>query len=194
MTLKGCSQILEHNYNRLILRIREWLRNCLVLPQAWSRTLAMEEDYKRPPPYYDEVITEQHTSNTSQSRSADNSKGSCCKCCISTKNCLMSPECGRALNIASVVAMCGMCIRMFVCEYPEWLISMTLHHHSKVWGLKTNKNLLFNKDTLKLLKVAVNTFQNVANVLGNTLFKGVLVMYVTCTCYNSNKLCIITCK
>lgn len=78
----------------------------------------MEEDFKNPPPSYEEVITQQHTSNTNQSHSADKTQGCCCKCCISTKNCLMSPECGRALNIASVVAMCGMCIRMFVCKYP----------------------------------------------------------------------------
>ncbi|KAF3704210.1 hypothetical protein EXN66_Car019899 [Channa argus] len=39
---------------------------------------------------------------------------SCPACCLRTRDCLMSPECGRALQISSVVAMCGMCIRMFV--------------------------------------------------------------------------------
>ncbi|AWP17989.1 Hypothetical protein SMAX5B_017447 [Scophthalmus maximus] len=38
----------------------------------------------------------------------------CPKCCLRTRDCLMSPECGRALQISSVVAWCGMCIRMFV--------------------------------------------------------------------------------
>ncbi|KAA8581340.1 hypothetical protein FQN60_002921 [Etheostoma spectabile] len=38
---------------------------------------------------------------------------SCPKCCLQTRKCLMSAECGRALQISSVVAMCGMCIRMF---------------------------------------------------------------------------------
>ncbi|XP_064179578.1 calcium-binding protein P-like [Anguilla rostrata] len=39
----------------------------------------------------------------------------CCKlCCLKTRKCLMSPECGRCLEIASVIAMCGMCFRFFI--------------------------------------------------------------------------------
>ncbi|KAI9541230.1 hypothetical protein NQZ68_033014 [Dissostichus eleginoides] len=38
----------------------------------------------------------------------------CPTCCLKTRNCLMSGECGRCLQISSVIAMCGMCIRMFV--------------------------------------------------------------------------------
>ncbi|CAL8260271.1 unnamed protein product [Arctogadus glacialis] len=42
-------------------------------------------------------------------------KGSSCPtCCIKTRDCLMSAECGRALQISSVVAMCGRCIRMWM--------------------------------------------------------------------------------
>lgn len=41
---------------------------------------------------------------------------SCPTCCLKTRDCLMSNECGRALQISSVVAWCGMCIRMWVCE------------------------------------------------------------------------------
>lgn len=41
----------------------------------------------------------------------------CKTCCLKTRNCVMSGECGRALQIANVCAMCGMCIRMFVCKY-----------------------------------------------------------------------------
>lgn len=43
-------------------------------------------------------------------------RSSCPTCCLKTRDCLMSPECGRALQISSVVAMCGTCIRMFVCK------------------------------------------------------------------------------
>lgn len=41
---------------------------------------------------------------------------SCPTCCLKTRDCLMSNECGRALQISSVVAWCGTCIRMWVCE------------------------------------------------------------------------------
>ncbi|CAJ1080063.1 hypothetical protein EXN66_Car019899, partial [Xyrichtys novacula] len=43
-------------------------------------------------------------------RSGD-SGSKCPKCCLKTRDCLMSPECGRALQISSVIAFCGMCIR-----------------------------------------------------------------------------------
>lgn len=29
----------------------------------------------------------------------------------------MSPECGRALHISQVIAMCGMCIGMWTCKF-----------------------------------------------------------------------------
>lgn len=46
---------------------------------------------------------------------SDSSGGKGCpKCCLRTRDCLMSGECGRALQISSVVAMCGMCIRMWM--------------------------------------------------------------------------------
>ena len=43
-------------------------------------------------------------------------KRGCPTCCLKTRDCLMSPECGRGLSIANTVAMCGMCLRFFVCE------------------------------------------------------------------------------
>lgn len=55
------------------------------------------------------------------------SSGSKCPaCCLKTRDCLMSPECGRALQISSVVAMCGMCIRMFVCKSQPFEAAMKL--------------------------------------------------------------------
>ncbi|KAJ8283493.1 hypothetical protein COCON_G00023430 [Conger conger] len=44
------------------------------------------------------------------------SRGGCPTCCLKTRDCLMSRECGRGLQIAQVVAMCGMCLRFFVCK------------------------------------------------------------------------------
>ncbi|KPP69691.1 hypothetical protein Z043_111538 [Scleropages formosus] len=41
------------------------------------------------------------------------SENGCTNCCRSTRGCLMSPECGRALQIASTCAMCGMCLEWF---------------------------------------------------------------------------------
>lgn len=55
-----------------------------------------------------------------QESTEDKSSGrSCPTCCLKTRDCLMSNECGRALQISSVVAWCGMCIRMWVCEYQK---------------------------------------------------------------------------
>lgn len=42
--------------------------------------------------------------------------GGCPKCCLRTRDCLMSAECGRALQISSVIAFCGMCIRAWTCK------------------------------------------------------------------------------
>ncbi|KAK3552792.1 hypothetical protein QTP86_022582 [Hemibagrus guttatus] len=81
--------------------------------QAW--TLAMEEDYMKKS--HPDVITQQHMSNVdrsySETKRADSGPNGCMRCCMSTKRCVMSPECGRALSIANVIAMCGMCIRMW---------------------------------------------------------------------------------
>lgn len=63
---------------------------------------------------------EQDTKRTQPERQqtpeGKSSGGSCPTCCLKTRDCLMSNECGRALQISSVVAWCGMCIRMWVCE------------------------------------------------------------------------------
>ncbi|KAI4903782.1 hypothetical protein NFI96_016464 [Prochilodus magdalenae] len=76
----------------------------------------MEEDYMKEG--YPDVVRQQHKSNEPASqptdkKRADSGPNGCMQCCMKTKNCLMSPECGRALSIANVIAMCGMCIRMW---------------------------------------------------------------------------------
>ncbi|KAI5097369.1 hypothetical protein C0J45_12678 [Silurus meridionalis] len=80
---------------------------------AW--TPAMEEDFMKKG--HPDVIRQQQTSNVdkgySETKRVDSGPNGCVRCCMSTKNCLMSPECGRALSIASVISMCGMCIRMW---------------------------------------------------------------------------------
>lgn len=48
---------------------------------------------------------------------SDSGENGCKKCCIRTRNCVMSPECGRALHISQVIAMCGMCIGMWTCKF-----------------------------------------------------------------------------
>lgn len=95
---------------------------CLLhtLPQAGAGKLAMEEDYMKKD--HPDVVRQQHTSNVAASQSPDKKTSNsgpngCLQCCRSTKNCLMSPECGRALSIASVIAMCGTCIRMWTCKF-----------------------------------------------------------------------------
>jgi hypothetical protein len=61
----------------------------------------------QPPSYEDTIRTD----------TAPKPKGSSCPtCCLKTRDCLMSGECGRCLQISSVVAMCGMCLRIFICE------------------------------------------------------------------------------
>lgn len=62
--------------------------------------------------------------------------GSCPSCCLKTRDCLMSNECGRALQISSVVAWCGMCIRMWVCE--------CFHTRGGIWapGWEREANML----------------------------------------------------
>lgn len=69
--------------------------------QEWSEE---QEDTKQTQP-------ERH-----QKTESKRSGRSCPTCCLKTRDCLMSNECGRALQISSVVAWCGMCIRMWVCK------------------------------------------------------------------------------
>lgn len=75
------------------------------------------------PPRVDNVRTSQPEATRTQahsteSRNKDDDKDNCCvRCCHSTHKCMMSGECGRALQIANVVAMCGMCLRWFICKF-----------------------------------------------------------------------------
>lgn len=55
------------------------------------------------------------------------SKSSCPKCCLKTRDCLMSAECGRALQISQVVAMCGMCLRWFICKSQPQLLPLLVY-------------------------------------------------------------------
>ncbi|TWW82232.1 hypothetical protein D4764_01G0020470 [Takifugu flavidus] len=57
--------------------------------------------------------TKQTQPERRQSTEGKSSGRSCPTCCLKTRDCLMSNECGRALQISSVVAWCGMCIRMW---------------------------------------------------------------------------------
>ncbi|KAJ7984817.1 hypothetical protein DPEC_G00358700 [Dallia pectoralis] len=75
---------------------------------------------------------EKKPDNKDSSGKRDSGENGCKKCCMSTKNCLMSPECGRCLNIASVVSMCGMCIRMWTCELAAKYCHLCSHQGSRV--------------------------------------------------------------
>ncbi|KAL7850561.1 hypothetical protein SRHO_G00199100 [Serrasalmus rhombeus] len=115
--------------------------------EAGAGTLAMEEDYMKQG--YPDVVRQQHTSNVAASQSADKKRSdsgpNCCmQCCMKTKNCLMSPECGRALSIASVISMCGMCIRMWTCQSRQ-------HEQQTMAPLKVNEML--PQSTVKKLNV-----------------------------------------
>lgn len=68
-----------------------------------------------------------------ESKSSEKSGSSCPKCCLKTRDCLMSPECGRALQISSVVAMCGMCLRMFVCKSKLQKLQAAMIQHITGW-------------------------------------------------------------
>ncbi|GAA6088273.1 basic proline-rich protein-like isoform X1 [Tachysurus ichikawai] len=90
----------------------------------------MEEDFiKKSQP---DVITQQHMTNVdksySETKRADSGPNGCLRCCKSTKNCLMSPECGRAISIANVIAMCGMCIRMWTCKFKHLKLLFEMFH------------------------------------------------------------------
>ncbi|KAI4807478.1 hypothetical protein KUCAC02_027284 [Chaenocephalus aceratus] len=50
----------------------------------------------------------------------------CPTCCLKTRNCLMSGECGRCLQISSVVAMCGMCLRIFISSHQSGLLPSSI--------------------------------------------------------------------
>ncbi|XP_061763667.1 calcium-binding protein P-like [Nerophis ophidion] len=58
----------------------------------------------------DQRQSDKHRNN----RTTTGESGSKCpKCCLKTRNCLMSGECGRALQISSVIAQCALCFRFF---------------------------------------------------------------------------------
>ncbi|KAL7860447.1 hypothetical protein AOLI_G00167960 [Acnodon oligacanthus] len=119
--------------------------------EAEAGTLAMEEDYMKQG--YPDVVRQQHTSNVAASQSADKKRSdsgpNCCmQCCMKTKNCLMSPECGRALSIASVISMCGMCIRMWTCQSRQ-------HEQQTMAPLKVNEML--PQSTVKKLNVRMDS-------------------------------------
>ncbi|XP_035259321.1 basic proline-rich protein-like isoform X1 [Anguilla anguilla] len=59
-------------------------------------------------------VDQKNADNRRVDKKPADSNGGCKLCCLKTKKCLMSPECGRGLQIASVISMCGMCIRFFV--------------------------------------------------------------------------------
>ena len=68
----------------------------------------------QPPSYADTIKAE--TAVRTETAAKPKKGSSCPTCCLKTRDCLMSAECGRALQISSVVAMCGRCIRMWMCE------------------------------------------------------------------------------
>ncbi|TMS22028.1 hypothetical protein E3U43_012293 [Larimichthys crocea] len=86
---------------------------CQTNPSVMGKGESEEWDEKHPD-------TRQTQPQRHEDKDSDKSGSSCPKCCLRTRDCLMSGECGRALQISSVVAMCGMCIRMWMCKsHPE---------------------------------------------------------------------------
>lgn len=73
-----------------------------------------------------------------------NSGSSCPKCCLQTRDCLMSPECGRALQISSVVAFCGSCIRMWMCKKIISCLDDSLQYITFKKGLKCFRFVPYN--------------------------------------------------
>ena len=67
------------------------------------------------PQSYEDTI-EAKTAGKTETVAKAKKGSSCPTCCLKTRDCLMSGECGRCLQISSVVAMCGMCLRIFICE------------------------------------------------------------------------------
>ena len=67
------------------------------------------------PQSYEDTI-EAKTAGKTETVAKAKKGSSCPTCCTKTRDCLMSAEFGRALQISSVVAMCGRCIRMWMCE------------------------------------------------------------------------------
>ncbi|CAL8300942.1 unnamed protein product [Lota lota] len=70
------------------------------------------------PPSYEDTMKAETEAKPVPKPEAKPKGRSCPACCLRTRDCLMSGECGRALQICSVVAMCGMCIQMWMCNYP----------------------------------------------------------------------------
>lgn len=146
----------------------------------------MEEEYMKSPP---DVISQQQRSNVdkgySESKRTDSGPNGCMRCCMSTKNCLMSPECGRALSIASVVSMCGMCIRMWTCKFkPSELFLNNLHNQNvicytkyyKWYKLTTSANYNVTQCTILLKKNMRYTFQNPLSTI--TLQKAITAQFI----------------
>lgn len=82
---------------------------CQTNPSVMGKGESEEWDEKHPD-------TRQTQPQRHEDKDSDKSGSSCPKCCLRTRDCLMSAECGRALQISSVVAWCGMCIRMWICK------------------------------------------------------------------------------
>lgn len=99
--------------------------------QEWSEEL---EDTKQTQP-------ESH-----QTTESKRSGRSCPTCCLKTRDCLMSNECGRALQISSVVAFCGMCIRMWVCKcqkgFPAGILLISPDERRLICYVRSHDQLL----------------------------------------------------
>ncbi|KAF6736789.1 hypothetical protein FQA47_023098 [Oryzias melastigma] len=74
------------------------------------------DDWDEKPHYVQQTQPEKHEDTKPKKEEKDKDKEKkkgCPKCCLKFRDCMMSPECGRALQISSVVAWCGMCINMW---------------------------------------------------------------------------------
>ncbi|XP_061913514.1 IST1-like protein [Entelurus aequoreus] len=72
----------------------------------------------QPQVYQSEAQVNQSRSDKHRNnRNTTGESGSKCpKCCLKTRDCLMSGECGRALQISSVIAQCALCLRFLFCK------------------------------------------------------------------------------
>lgn len=104
-----------------------------------------------------------------ETESSRSSGSSCPKCCLQTRDCLMSPECGRALQISSVVAFCGSCIRMWMCKKIISRLDDSLQYITLTFkkGLKCFRFVLFN--IAKLYLSTARSFYTYINV-GKNVF------------------------
>ncbi|XP_072768779.1 uncharacterized protein [Nerophis lumbriciformis] len=78
-------------------------------------------------------VNQSRSDKHQDNRSTSSESGSKCpKCCLKTRNCLMSGECGRALEISRVIAQCASCFCFFLSTSSSsrcpnhliWLLSM----------------------------------------------------------------------